>query len=78
LLVPKTKTSVNGPVKTTITLPEDAVAVLHELARARNVSFAECVRRALKMEKFFNDVRKQGGRVLIEDADHVIKEIVIF
>ena len=30
-------------MKTTITLPEDTVAVLRELAGARNVSFAEVV-----------------------------------
>lgn len=76
-LMPK-KTSANGPVKTTVSLPAEAVAILHELARERNVSFAECVRRALKMEKFLSDVRKSGSRILIEDSEQQIKEIVFF
>jgi hypothetical protein len=65
-------------VKTTITLPEDAVAVMHELAESRNVSLAEVVRRALTIEKYLSDVRKDGGRILVEDPDKLIKEIVIF
>lgn len=72
------KMSVTGPVKTTISLPEDAVAILHDLATDRNVSFAEVVRRALKMEKFLADARKQGGRVLIEDAQKRLKEMIFF
>lgn len=68
----------SGPVKTTITLPEDAVAVMHELAEARNVSLAEVVRRALTIEKYLSDARKDGCRILVEDPDKLIKEIVIF
>lgn len=73
--MPKTA---RGGVKTTISLPEDAVAVLRELSETRNVSFAEVVRRALTMDKYLNDVRKEGCRVLIEDPEKLIKEIVIF
>ena len=70
--------AVRGPVKTTISLPEDAVAVLHELAAARNVSFAEVVRRALTMDKYLTDARKEGCRILVEDPEKLVKEIVIF
>jgi hypothetical protein len=72
------KTSVRGAVKTTISLPEDAVAVLRHLAKTRNVSFAEVVRRALTIDKYLSDIRKDGGRVLIENPDKLITEIVIF
>lgn len=72
------KTTARGGVKTTISLPEDAVAVLRELSELRNVSFAEVVRRALTMDKYLTDVRKDGGRILIEDPEKLIKEIVIF
>lgn len=67
-----------GPLKTTITLPEDAVVVLHELASSRNVSFAEVVRRALTVEKYLTDARKDGCRILVEDPEKLIKELVIF
>jgi predicted DNA-binding ribbon-helix-helix protein len=72
------RSTARGGVKTTISLPEDAVAVLRELAVARNVSFAEVVRRALTMDKYLNDARNDGCRILIEDPEKLIKEIVIF
>jgi hypothetical protein len=72
------KSTARGAVKTTISLPEDAVAVLRELASTRNVSFAEVVRRALTMDKYLTDVRNGGCRILIEDPEKLIKEIVIF
>jgi hypothetical protein len=67
-----------GPLKTTISLPEDAVVVLRELAASRNVSFAEVVRRALTIDKYLVDARKEGCRILVEDPEKLIKEIVIF
>jgi hypothetical protein len=72
------KTTARGGVKTTISLPEDAVAVLRELAVTRNVSFAEVVRRALTMDKYLSDARSEGCRILIEDPEKLVKEIVIF
>jgi predicted DNA-binding ribbon-helix-helix protein len=72
------RSTARGGVKTTISLPEDAVAVLREIAQARNVSFAEVVRRALTMEKYLSDARNDGCRILIEDPEKLIKEIVIF
>jgi len=72
------KSVARGPVKTTISLPEEAVSVLHELAESRNVSFAEVVRRALTMEKYLVDARKDGCRILVEDPKKLIKELVIF
>lgn len=65
------------PVKTTIVLPAADVEVLRELAAERNVSLAEAVRRALTIDKYLRDARRQGGRVLVEDAEKVLKELVI-
>lgn len=69
---------VRGALKTTISLPEETVAALRELSEARNVSFAEVIRRAITMDKYLNDARKDGCRILLEDPEKVIKEIVIF
>jgi predicted transcriptional regulator len=72
------RSTARGALKTTISLPEDTVAVLRELANARNVSFAEVVRRAITVEKYLSDARNEGCRILIEDPEKLIKEIVIF
>jgi hypothetical protein len=66
-----------GNVKTTISLPEEAVAMLRELADERNVSLAEVVRRALTIEKYLSDARKDGCRILVEDPAKLMKELVI-
>lgn len=73
-----TRSTGRGALKTTISLPEDTVAVLRQLAKTRNVSFAEVVRRAITVEKYLDDARHDGCRVLIEDPEKLIKEIVIF
>lgn len=73
-----TRSTARGALKTTIALPEQTVAVLRELAAARNVSFAEVVRRAITVEKYLNDARNEGCRILIEDPEKLIKEIVLF
>jgi len=66
------------PLKTTISLPADAVQVLRELAAARNVSFAEVIRRALHVEKFLDDERKQGRKLILQGEDLPERELVIF
>jgi hypothetical protein len=73
-----TRATARGALKTTISLPEQTAGVLRSLAAARNVSYAEVIRRAITVEKYLSDVRDEGGRVLIEDADKLIKEIVVF
>jgi hypothetical protein len=72
------RSTARGALKTTISLPEDTVAVLRDLANTRNVSFAEVIRRAITMEKYLSDARNEGCRILIEDPEKLIKEIVIF
>jgi hypothetical protein len=72
------RSTARGALKTTISLPEDTLAALRELANARNVSFAEVIRRAVTMDKYLSDARNDGCRILIEDPEKLIKEIVIF
>jgi hypothetical protein len=72
------RSTARGALKTTISLPEGTVAVLRELADTRSVSFAEVIRRAITMEKYLSDARNEGCRILIEDPEKLIKEIVIF
>jgi hypothetical protein len=66
------------PLKTTVSLPPEAVAVLRELSETRNVSFAEVIRRALHIEKYLEDARRSGGKLLIEQPDKSARELVIF
>lgn len=64
-------------VKTTLVLPEDAVEKLRALAQDRNVSLAEAVRRAVSVDKYITDARREGCRILVEDPEKTLTEIVI-
>jgi predicted transcriptional regulator len=65
-------------VKTTISLPPDAAEALRALAEERNTTLAEVIRRAISVDKYLGDAKKAGSRLLLEDADKTIKEIIIF
>jgi hypothetical protein len=64
-------------IKTTINLTPDAAAVLKELASSRGTSVAEVIRRAIWIEKYLHDAMKKGGKVLLQEPDEPIRELVI-
>ena len=63
-------------VKTTLSLPPEALNTLRELARARNTTLAEVVRRAVKMDKILAAAVEDGGTILVEKQGKT-KELVI-
>lgn len=65
-------------VKTTISLPPDTADVLRALAAERNTTLAEVVRRALSLDKYLADAQKTGSKIMVEDPEKLIKELVIF
>jgi predicted transcriptional regulator len=65
-------------VKTTISLPPDAAEALRALAEERNTTLAEVIRRAISVDKYLGDARKAGSRILVEDAEKAIKELILF
>lgn len=65
-------------VKTTLNLSEDAVETMHELATARNTTFAEVVRRALALDRYIQEAARDGRRILIEDPDKTLTQLVFF
>jgi len=64
-------------VRTTVNLHPDAVAALREIANDRATTVAEIIRRAIWMEKYVHDTQKNGGKILIQDADQTLKELLI-
>jgi len=67
-----------GAVKTTLNLSADTADTLRAMAAARNTTFAEVIRRALRVEQYLHEAQKEGRRILIEDGDNQVKELVIF
>ena len=59
-------------------LSREARQTLEQIATARGgVSYAEVIRRALGTELFLIRAEQQGARILIEQPDKIIKEIVL-
>ena len=64
-------------VKTSMTLPEQSVDTLRELAKLTGTSMAEVVRRAVATEKFLRDTMQEGGKILIKDKDSSLRELIL-
>lgn len=64
-------------VKTTINLPTEAMAALRSMAVERNTTFAEVIRRALTVDKILADATRSGSKILVEDHEKKVKELVI-
>lgn len=63
--------------RTSFNLSPEAEEVVRELARRRGVSMSEAIRRALSTEKFLTDKQTQGAKILIQEPDRTIREVVI-
>jgi Ribbon-helix-helix protein, copG family len=66
------------PVKTTLNLSAETSETLRELAADRQTTFAEVIRRALRVERFLHEAQKEGRKILVQDVDDTVKELVIF
>ena len=64
-------------VRTTVNLPQDAIDALTEIAGQRGTSMSEVIRRAIATEKFLFDTDQSGGKILIEEKDKRLKQIVL-
>ena len=62
--------------KVTVNLPEDQVEFLQELAKRDNMTFTDALRRSIKSEKFFVEQEESGRKILVEEKDHKLREIV--
>ena len=64
-------------VRLTANLPTEVANVLKELAKNQKTSMTEILRRAISLEKFASDTVESGGKLLIEDKDKKLKQILI-
>jgi len=65
-------------VKTSVTLPQDTLDTLKEIAGRRGSTMGEVLRQAISTEKYLQDTTTQGGKILIkEDGADTLKELVI-
>lgn len=66
-----------GPVKLSANLPYETVVTLKGLAERRGTTQTEVLRRAIALEKWFEDeVFSKGAKVLVEGEDGTMREVV--
>jgi metal-responsive CopG/Arc/MetJ family transcriptional regulator len=58
-----------------VNFSEGAYKTLDELARRKGKSMSEVLRDAISLEKWFEDTREEGGRVLVE-RDGEAREVI--
>ena len=64
-------------VKISANLPEESFERLKTLAFERGVSMTEILRRAIEHEDYFARVAKADGKVLTEDSDGNIRQVLM-
>lgn len=63
-------------IKMSVNFPISVVKELRELSEKRNTTMTEVLRRAIGTEKFIQDVMDEGGKILVEDKDGDIRQLV--
>ena len=67
----------NGKVKVTVNLTQDEVDKLKAIAEEKGVTVTDVLRRAIATESFLQDAKTDGSKILIEDNDKKVRQVVI-
>jgi hypothetical protein len=62
--------------KTSLNLSAPAIEALKLIAAKRGVTVAEVVRQAIATEKFLHDEVEKGNKILIEEKDKSLRQVV--
>jgi hypothetical protein len=63
-------------IKMSVNLSPDVVETLRALARKRNASMTEVLKDAIGTEQFVDKVSDESGKILVEDKDGRIRQLV--
>jgi hypothetical protein len=58
-----------------VNFSSDAYAMLEDMATSKGTTLSRILRDALALEKYVEDTRREGGRILVE-RDGIIRELV--
>lgn len=62
--------------KLSVNLPDEAVEALRELSAREGITMTEALRRAISVQRFLQEQEAEGGKVLVEDKDKSIRQLV--
>ncbi len=61
--------------KVTVNLSDETIEDLKEVAEKRGITLTEAIRKAIATEKFVQDERDEGGKILIEKPGGRVREV---
>lgn len=64
-------------VKISANLSEEVVNALRDIAAKKNVSLTEALRQAISTELFLVDAQRRNAKVLIEEPDKTMKQLIM-
>lgn len=64
-------------VKISANLSKSVVQALKDMAEDQNISMTEALRRSISTEKFLLDTIKRKGKILIEEEDKTMRQVLI-
>ena len=64
-------------VKFSANLSVDVVESLKSIAKSQGISMTEALRRAIGLEKFMLDADREGSKILIEDKDRRMRQLIM-
>jgi metal-responsive CopG/Arc/MetJ family transcriptional regulator len=65
----------DGNRRVNVNFSENAYRELNELAQRRGKTMSEVLRDAIELERWFDETRREGNRVLVE-RDGKVREII--
>jgi len=68
--MPTSQTSITVKVQT------DELDKLETAAKKTGISIADAVRQAISIETILTDAKSRGAKIIIEEKDHAIKEMI--
>ncbi len=66
----------NDVTKLTVNIANDNLAIVKELASKQSTNMTTVINKAIQVEKFIQEVRDRGEKILIEDRSGKVKEVI--
>ncbi|WP_161952538.1 ribbon-helix-helix protein, CopG family [Actinoplanes sp. TFC3] len=66
-----------GTVKLTVSLSDEVVDALKEMAAEERTSVTEQIRRAVSLQKWMYDLQRRKAKLLVEEVNGSPREVVV-
>jgi len=74
--MPRKKKMSTKTIKTTVNLSAAVVEVLKDLAAKQGRTMTSVIHKAVRTEKFFDDVQAKGGKIIVADKNGSVRLLV--